>query len=236
METPVMTSAVEPLRLPCVITPAQTPRRRGPTPKRVRDPDEMAVQARLFAADWRPGDRVMPWISLHEGGNGELSRLVAEGWSWDDVARAMHLAGISYRTGTPISGVILKAKACQARKQTQARQAASHSTLYGSHVAPSAHVTGDPPSERRSPSAIVAPGITPATAAPGADDVAWHVPTRPTFRPVRFRTPPSPSTPVPDIASDTARVQTPVPAPPGPIDADTAIARMFGRAEDGLSG
>jgi hypothetical protein len=223
------------------MTPPQTSRRRGAAPKRVRDPDEIERQARLFGADWRPGDHVMPWISRHEGDNGELSRLVAEGWSWADVGRAMHLAGITYRTGTPMSALMLRCKAYRARQQGQARQAASRGPMHSSPPgAPFASVTSGPLSEPRPSSVIVASdvvaGATDATAAPGADDVAWHVPSRPTFRPVRFRTPPAPSTPVPDIASDTARVQTPVPAPPGPIDADTAIARMFGRAEEGLSG
>lgn len=192
----------------------------------------MAVQARLFGVDWRPGDRVMPWISRHEGGGGELSRLVAAGWSWDDVGRAMHLAGISYRTGTPISGGVLKAKACLARKRTQVPQAPSQGAWHGARVAASAHMTADPPPGPWSPSAIVAPGIAVAAAAPGADDVGWHVPPRPNFRPVRFRSPPPPSDLVSDIAADMARVPTPVPAPPNQIDADAAIARMFGRAEE----
>jgi hypothetical protein len=213
------------------MTHPQTPRRRGTTPKRVRDADEMAMQAQLFAADWRPGDRVMAWISHHEGGSGELSRLVAGGWSWQDVGRAMHLAGISYRTGTPISGGVLKAKACLARKQVQARQAASHGAPHSPPVASLAPVASDLLPARPASAAIVAPAIAAVTADPEESQAAWHAPHR-VFRPVRFRMSPTPPDLAPDIAADRAQVQNPAAAPPGAVDADTMIARMFGRAKD----
>jgi hypothetical protein len=99
--------------------------KRGSPEKRPRSPDELEEQAGFFKRDWRTGDRVMTWLNRHEGRLGELSRLVVEGWTWVDVGRAMHSAGIAYRTGEPISAPILRKKASEARTAARAKSAQS---------------------------------------------------------------------------------------------------------------
>ena len=85
----------------------------------------MEEQAGFFKRDWRTGDRVITWLNRHEGRLGELSRLVVDGWTWVDVGRALHLAGIAYRTGEPISARILRKKASEARTAARAKTAQS---------------------------------------------------------------------------------------------------------------
>lgn len=83
--------------------------------KRRRDQSELDAQAQLFGVDWRAGDRVMTWLRRHEGQFNELSLLVRDGWSWADIGQAMHIAGIAYQTGAPITDDILRKKANEAR-------------------------------------------------------------------------------------------------------------------------
>jgi hypothetical protein len=65
----------------------------------------------------------MTWIRRHEATDSELSRLVRDGWSWDDVGRALAIAGIKYQTGPAISGDVLRRKAEKARTDERKRQA-----------------------------------------------------------------------------------------------------------------
>ena len=74
----------------------------GRPPKRKRTDAELNDLARVLGADWTQGDTVQTWIHKHEGKTRALSRMVEEGWLWQDIGRAMHLAGITYRTGPPI--------------------------------------------------------------------------------------------------------------------------------------
>ncbi len=55
-----------------------------------------------------------------------FTRLVQnEGWSWDDIGRALTLAGIVYASGNPWKGSLLSRKAARLRKQVrQQRQEA----------------------------------------------------------------------------------------------------------------
>ncbi len=76
------------------------------TGTRIRDRDELDEQARLFGQNWHAGDRVQTWRVRHEGKPGELGQMVEGGWSWTDIGRAMHIAGITYRTGEPISAAV----------------------------------------------------------------------------------------------------------------------------------
>ena len=117
-----MTKAVENTTLSRDLTDQQPPKLGSPE-KRPRHRDELEQQARIFGQDWCPGDRVMTWLNRHEGRSGELSRLVEDGWSWADIGRAMHLAGITYRTGESISAAILRKKASQARAGVRAKSA-----------------------------------------------------------------------------------------------------------------
>ena len=95
----------------------------GSPEKRPRHREELEQQADTFGRDWRAGDRVMTWLNRHEGRATELSRLVGDGWSWADIGRAMHLAGITYRTGAPISAAILRKKASEARAVARTKSA-----------------------------------------------------------------------------------------------------------------
>ena len=97
--------------------------------KRIRDRDELAEQARLFGQDWHAGDRVQTWLVRHEGKPGELSQMVEDGWSWTDIGRAMHIAGITYRTGEPISAAVLRKKASEARSAVRAKSAKPQDTV-----------------------------------------------------------------------------------------------------------
>ena len=99
------------------------PRKMRTPGKRIRDHEELAEQARLFGQDWHAGDRVQTWLVRHEGKSGELSQMVEDGWSWTDIGRAMHIAGITYRTGEPISAAVLRKKASEARSAVRAKSA-----------------------------------------------------------------------------------------------------------------
>jgi hypothetical protein len=115
---------------------SRQPTKFGSPEKRPRDHDELEEQAGIFGRDWRAGDRVMTWLNRHEGRSGELSRLVEDGWSWADIGRAMHLAGISYRTGEPISAAILRKKASEARVADRAKSAQPPGTALSNAAAP----------------------------------------------------------------------------------------------------
>ena len=81
----------------------------GRPPKRKRTDAELNDLARVLGADWTQGDTVQTWIHKHEGKTRALSRMVEEGWLWQDIGRAMHLAGITYRT--PVAAPAIEAKA-----------------------------------------------------------------------------------------------------------------------------
>jgi hypothetical protein len=105
------------------MTTPQPLRLTGRVPKRRRTLDELAELAARLCSDWRPGDNVMTWIRLHEGARTELSRLVREGWSWDDIGRALDVAGIRYQTGKSMAGDLLRKKAGRARADERKRLA-----------------------------------------------------------------------------------------------------------------
>lgn len=87
-------------------------------PSKRRRPDaEIAVLAARLAQDWTPGDLVFTWLRRHVS---ELTRMVRDdGWSWADVARALDMAGIAYRSERPWTGRLLTIKVVQARKAMQ---------------------------------------------------------------------------------------------------------------------
>jgi len=124
------------------MTNQKTSKPRSPE-KRVRSRDELEEQAGIFGLDWRAGDRVMTWLKRHEGKTGELSRLVEDGWPWADIGRAMHLAGIAYSTGEPISAAILRKKASESRAAAHAKNAkpldAAHREAAGAVPLPVQH-------------------------------------------------------------------------------------------------
>jgi hypothetical protein len=95
----------------------------GRPPKRKRSDAELQDLARVLGADWTQGDAVQTWIHKHEGRTGELSRLVEDGWLWEDIGKAMHLAGITYRTGQQIPPHTLRLKAHLSRNRERDRAA-----------------------------------------------------------------------------------------------------------------
>jgi len=109
--------------------------------KRRRTDAELQALTIVLGADWRPGEPVQTWISKHEG---ELSHLVEEGWSWEDIGKAMHLAGISYSTGQQISAPTLRLKAHLARKREKRRLDAAKATSGQNDASSSLLVTPAP--------------------------------------------------------------------------------------------
>jgi hypothetical protein len=187
----------------------------GSSKKRRRDHGELEAQARTFGTDWRVGDRVITWLHRHEGQLNELSHLVKDGWSWADIGRAMHIAGIAYRTGAPITDVILRKKATEARSANNAKSARSQEAagpLMGDGETPPARQQAPV----RSPSVRTLPPPTPTQLAIEDEE--------PEFKPASFikyppREPPKAPPPLtPVIAS---------PALPAEIDVAAVIARFI---------
>jgi hypothetical protein len=133
----------------------------GRPPKRKRSEAELQALARLLGADWTPGDTVQTWINRHEGRTGELSRMVEDGWLWEDIGKAMHIAGITYRTGHPIPAHTLRLKAYLSREREHERAAAKAARQAGQHA------TARP---RPAPAEPQATPDTRETETPGLDD------------------------------------------------------------------
>ena len=81
------------------------------------------VQIEHLAADlkrrWVAADGIEPWLRRHVPRLTNLVRI--EGWTWNDIARALTAAGITYATGRPWSGRQLAVKAAEVRLQLRAR-------------------------------------------------------------------------------------------------------------------
>jgi hypothetical protein len=70
--------------------------------KHPRDETEIRQLAKDLAARWRRGDGVEPWLRVLEP---ELSAKVRrQRWSWESIARALNVAGITYETNRPWTG------------------------------------------------------------------------------------------------------------------------------------
>jgi hypothetical protein len=195
---------------------SQQPTKLGSPEKRPRHRDELEDQAGIFGQDWRAGDRVMTWLNRHEGRAGELSRLVEDGWPWADIGRAMHLAGISYRTGEPISAAILRKKASEARTAARAKSAQPPGKPL-----PNTDTPVVPPVQQQAPPL---PSPPPASLPPAATDFLIED-EEPEFKPATLtghsgRKPPE-VVPLP--------TKQPVPAPSLTIDVDAVLARFTGR-------
>ncbi|WP_234729663.1 recombinase family protein [Acidocella facilis] len=80
--------------------------------KRTPSDDEINALAAKFLALWSSGDVIRPWLRLHAE---MLLALVQSGWSWAAIARAMTMAGITYRTGKPWTADWLQSEAYRAR-------------------------------------------------------------------------------------------------------------------------
>lgn len=79
--------------------------------KRPRTDDELHGLAVELRALWQAGTPVRGWLRDRHP---HFGRLLNQGWTWAAIATAMNEAGITYRTGTPWSGVNLRADAFRA--------------------------------------------------------------------------------------------------------------------------
>lgn len=206
-----MTTAVKKASLSHDLTSRQSTKLGSPE-KRPRHRDELEQQAGTFGRDWRAGDRVMTWLNRHEGRAGELSRLVEDGWSWADIGRAMHLAGITYRTGAPISAAILRKKASEARAAARTKSAPPWGAIPDTDAP-------EPPVQQQAP-----PLPSPVSLAPAGTDFPIRD-EEPEFKPATLvghsgRKPPET---LPLTAKE------PVPAPSPTIDVYEVLARFTGR-------
>ncbi len=190
--------------------------------RRSREASELEAVAERFRKDWRPGDRVMTWLRLHEGKRGELSALVEAGWTWDQVSQAMHRAGITYSTGNIIPALTLRVKAHRARKQSDRQEGEGRPQAIQTPNSPVPRSAGERSVPNPVSSSMTRPEPPPPTIAlNNPDDEAEDE-----FRPARLlnwgEDPPAEKA-VPVLKPKTA----PTSAPAGEMSA--ALARLLGR-------
>jgi hypothetical protein len=179
--------------------------------KHPRDEAEIRQLAKDLAARWRRGDGVEPWLRSLEP---ELSaKIHRQRWSWESIARALNIAGITYETNRPWTGRSLLRKIATIRFEGRLAQQNSM---------PLPELQGPPslPGDPTQPATV--PALSPATPPPTGiqstieDD-------EPVFKPVTLirhsaskppQTPPLPR-------------KEPAPAPV--IDVDAVLARFTGR-------
>ena len=83
--------------------------------KHPRPDTDIARLADTLRESWKPHLGIEPWLRRRVA---RFTRMVQnERWSWDDIGRAMTLAGIVYGSGKPWTGGLLSKKAALARKQ-----------------------------------------------------------------------------------------------------------------------
>ena len=89
--------------------------------KAPRPTDQIEKLAADLSGRWVKADGIEPWLRRN------CSRLTSlqkdRGWSWDDIGRALTLAGIAYGSGREWSGHLLATKMSQTRAKVAARQA-----------------------------------------------------------------------------------------------------------------
>jgi hypothetical protein len=181
----------------------------GRPPKRARSEAEIEAAAEGFRTDWVPGDYVQTWLNRREGRRGELSEMIEDGWSWNDIARAMFKAGIHYRTGQPIPAATLCTKAWEARLRYET-----------SAVAPPPQAAAVAPAQVKGRTRATVPEADPAASMSDAADLDFEI------KPVTLRnwSGPKPEAGPPFVA------QPPLnPLPKEPVDVDAVIARLLGK-------
>ncbi len=87
--------------------------------KRIHTAAEIESLAEMLRPLWRQGDVVRPWLRQHYG---MLLELVHGDWSWAAIARAMTLAGITYRTGKAWDADWLQSEVYRARQPLKGYQ------------------------------------------------------------------------------------------------------------------
>jgi hypothetical protein len=197
----------------------------GRPPKRKRTDAELQALARVLGADWTSGDTVQTWIHKHEGKTGELSRMVEEGWLWEDIAKAMHLAGITYSTGLQIPAHTLRLKAYLSRNRERDRmaaQAARQAQPYTPPPAPSAVGPVAAPAIEV-PARLAASTRTPTTV-DIPEEAETSAPEKPAFRLVTLKggqQPPKPQPPPTSLPQDQS--------PTAKVADDEILRRVFGK-------
>lgn len=87
--------------------------------KHPRHDSDIEQFAKDLAGRWQQGDGIEPWLRIMEP---EFSRKVrTERWSWESIARALNLAGITYQTAHPWTGVRLIQKITSIRHEGRKR-------------------------------------------------------------------------------------------------------------------
>ena len=196
---------------------------RGRPPKRVRSEAEIQELARRFAADWVEGDNVETWLNWHEGEKAELGELIVRGWTWSDVSRAMHAAGIHYRTGRPIPDETLRAKVYRIRRRNSPDAGPVRSARKAKPAVQRQSIGIPPLPSPESKPAFRPPAEVPSDLILSDADEDLNL----VLRPVSLRNsggpsprkPPSPPPPNPPLN----------PPPKKPIDVDAVIARLLGK-------
>lgn len=167
---------------------------------------------------WTPADGIEPWLRRHLD---EMTGLVRdERWRWEDIARALDLAGISYAAagrGRPWTAALLMDKAAKLRGQRRKHQARQVLSGQGELT-----VTAELLREALSRIGVVhhltvnLPGAAPV---PPATVPAPVPEARRAVRPARGVTPAAPQAPpaVPQ-APPLARSVAPAPLPPPAFD------------------
>ena len=153
--------------------------------KRIHTEAEIETLVNMLRPLWRQGDVVRPWLRQHYD---MLFDLVHGDWSWAAIARAMTLAGITYRTGKSWDADWLQSEVYRARQPLKGYQRKT--------------ATGPPQSTaQQAETAFAAPRSEPVPVVaqdsqsdpPGASDTAEFQPAR--FidwdtKPVEFDAPP----------------------------------------------
>lgn len=87
-------------------------------PRKVARPDaDVERLAAELRGRWVPADGIKPWLRRNAA---RFQRMVrAEGWSWQDIGRALTLAGIVYSSGTPWTRKALTVKMAQTYAHTR---------------------------------------------------------------------------------------------------------------------
>jgi hypothetical protein len=181
--------------------------------KHLRDETEIRQLAGDLAARWRRGDGVEPWLRSLET---ELSGKVRQQrWSWESIARALNVAGITYQTNRPWTGRSLLRKIATIRFEGRLAQRNSASP-------PAAIQPHGPPANaaQRVMAAALSFAPSPPTAilfAPEDAEPAFKPATlirHNASRPPEARPPPG---------------KQPTPAASPAIDVDAVLARFTGR-------
>ena len=99
-----------------------------------RDADVEAL-ARKFGEDWNEGEVIRSWLRRHSE---ELRNLVRqEDWSWENIGKALSLAGIQFKTGRGWTGENVRRAVDLAMKPKKLRAGKSQPPMASTMASPS---------------------------------------------------------------------------------------------------